>query len=51
MYFFARPVVGITLGAVVLGERTGISPVAGGAVLALGVFLVDRSKHPDDEQS
>jgi len=44
VYFFAQPVVGIALGVVLLGERAGISILGGGALLALGVFLVERSR-------
>lgn len=44
VYFFAQPVVGIALGTVFLGERTGVSIIGGGVLLVLGVFLVDRSE-------
>jgi drug/metabolite transporter (DMT)-like permease len=43
VYFFAQPVVGIALGSVLLGESTGISIYGGGAILVLGVFLVNRA--------
>ena len=44
VYFFAQPVVGIVLGSVLLGEETGISIMGGGALLVLGVFLVNRAE-------
>ena len=43
VYFFAQPVVGVALGAALLGERTGLSVVGGGALLVVGVFLVNRA--------
>jgi drug/metabolite transporter (DMT)-like permease len=43
VYFFAQPVVGIALGAALLGESAGPSVVGGGALLVLGVFLVNRA--------
>ncbi|WP_458209809.1 DMT family transporter [Haladaptatus sp. NG-SE-30] len=43
VYFFAQPLVGIVLGSVLLGESTGISIFGGGALLVLGVFLVNRA--------
>ncbi|MFC7027544.1 DMT family transporter [Halomicroarcula sp. GCM10025710] len=43
VYFFAQPVVGIVLGAALLGESAGPSVVGGGALLVLGVFLVNRA--------
>lgn len=48
VYFFAQPVVGIALGAVFLGERTGVSLVGGGVLLVIGVFLVDRAGQSTD---
>jgi len=48
VYFFAQPVVGTALGAVLLGEHAGGSGVGGGALLALGVFPVDGSGHSAD---
>jgi drug/metabolite transporter (DMT)-like permease len=44
VYFFAQPVVGIVLGALLLEEATGFSIVGGGAVLVLGVFLVNSAE-------
>ncbi|GGC66276.1 DMT family transporter [Haloferax sulfurifontis] len=41
VFFFAQPVVGILLGAVVLSEPVGLELLGGGAVLAVGVFLVN----------
>lgn len=42
VYFFVQPIVGIVFGSVLLGESTGISIYTGGALLLLGVFLVNR---------
>lgn len=44
VYIFAQPVVGIILGSILLGESTGISIVGGGALLVLGIFLVNRAE-------
>ena len=40
VYFFAQPVVGAVLGAVFLGESLGYGFVVGGALMALGIYLV-----------
>ncbi len=40
VYFFAQPVVGAILGAVFLGESLGYGFVLGGALMALGIYLV-----------
>lgn len=45
-YFFAQPVVGAALGAILLGESLGPPFVAGGATMAVGVYLVDAAR-PD----
>ncbi|MCO8265006.1 DMT family transporter (plasmid) [Haloferax prahovense] len=41
VFFFAQPVVGILLGAVFLREPVGLELLSGGAVLAVGVLLVN----------
>jgi drug/metabolite transporter (DMT)-like permease len=41
VFFFAQPVVGILLGAVFLREPVGLELLGGGAVLAVGVLLVN----------
>lgn len=41
VFFFAQPVVGIALGALLLGESTGPTFLAGGAIMAVGVWLVN----------
>lgn len=43
VFFFAQPVVGILLGAVLLGERVGVAFLAGGALLLAGVLLVNTA--------
>jgi drug/metabolite transporter (DMT)-like permease len=40
VYFFAQPVVGIALGALLLGEAVGATFLLGGLVMALGVWIV-----------
>lgn len=40
VFFFAQPVVGIALGALLLGEGVGIPFLVGGAVMAVGVWIV-----------
>lgn len=42
--FFAQPVVGTTLGALLLDEPVGPAFLAGGAVMAAGVFLVSTAR-------
>ncbi|WP_058826283.1 DMT family transporter [Haloferax sp. Q22] len=41
VFFFAQPIVGILLGAVFLREPVGLELLGGGAVLAVGVLLVN----------
>lgn len=41
--FFAQPVVGVALGAALLGESVGAAFLAGGAVMAAGVYLVSTA--------
>ena len=53
-FFFAQPVVGALFGAVFLGESLGTRFLLGGAVMAVGVYLVattgsDRSADADPE--
>jgi drug/metabolite transporter (DMT)-like permease len=42
--FFAQPVVGVGLGALLLGERVGPLFLAGGVVMAAGVYLVSTAR-------
>lgn len=44
VFFFAQPVVGSALGAQLLGESLGTAFVTGGAVMALGVYLVSTAE-------
>ena len=44
VYFFAQPVVGAALGALLLGESIGPGFVAGGVILGVGIFLVSTSR-------
>ncbi|WP_276259779.1 DMT family transporter [Haloglomus litoreum] len=44
VFFFVQPVVGIALGAALLGERVGPGFLAGGALIAAGVWLVSRER-------
>lgn len=43
VFFFIQPLVGILLGALLLGEAIGPGFVAGGSVMALGVYIVSTS--------
>lgn len=43
-FFFAQPVVGTALGALLLGEAVGPTFLAGGAVMAVGVWLVSTAR-------
>ena len=43
VFFFAQPVVGAALGAALLGESLGPAFLAGGAVMAAGVYLVSTA--------
>ncbi|GAA0226757.1 DMT family transporter [Halobacterium noricense] len=43
VFFFAQPVVGAVLGALLLSESLGPSFLAGGAVMALGVWVVSTA--------
>ena len=52
VFFFAQPVVGATLGAAVLGESLGPGFLAGGALMAAGIWVVSRERaEPADESS
>ncbi len=44
VYFFAQPVVGAGLGALLLGESVGPGFVAGGVILAGGIYLVRTAR-------
>jgi drug/metabolite transporter (DMT)-like permease len=44
VFFFAQPIVGTALGVTLLGEDVGAAFVLGGAVMALGVFLVSTGE-------
>ena len=43
VFFFAQPVVGTLLGALLLGESLGSGFVAGGLVMTVGVYVVSAS--------
>ncbi|ELZ33899.1 Integral membrane protein domain protein [Halogeometricum pallidum JCM 14848] len=43
VFFFAQPVVGVLLGAAILGERVGGETLVGGALLLAGVYVVNRA--------
>lgn len=52
VFFFAQPVVGAALGAALLGETLGAGFVAGGALMAAGIWTVSRERaDPADETS
>jgi len=44
VYFFAQPVVGAALGALLLGESIGPGFVAGGVILGVGIYLVSTAR-------
>ncbi len=44
VFFFAQPVVGAALGAVLLGERVGPAFLVGGLVMAVGVTVVSTAR-------
>jgi drug/metabolite transporter (DMT)-like permease len=44
VFFFVQPVVGTSLGAVLLGEQVGAGFVAGSALVGVGVWLVGRER-------
>lgn len=46
VFFFAQPVVGGLLGAILLGESLGTRFVLGGAVMAAGVYVVSTAETP-----
>ena len=51
-FFFAQPVVGAALGAALLGEALGSGFVAGGALMAVGIWVVSRERaDPVDGQA
>jgi drug/metabolite transporter (DMT)-like permease len=43
-FFFAQPVVGAALGVLLLGESVGPGLLGGGAVMAVGVYLVSTAE-------
>jgi drug/metabolite transporter (DMT)-like permease len=50
-FFFVQPVVGAGLGALLLGEDLGTALVGGGAVMALGVYLVSTGRGKRTERA
>ncbi|WP_240452022.1 DMT family transporter [Halostella salina] len=44
VFFFAQPVVGAALGALLLGESLGAGYVIGGAVMAGGIYIVSTAR-------
>lgn len=44
VFFFAQPLVGSLLGALLLGETLGTTFVMGGSIMALGVYLVSTTE-------
>lgn len=45
-YHFLSPFFGVAVAALLLGERFGLSDVAGALIVAAGIFMVQRSKLP-----
>jgi drug/metabolite transporter (DMT)-like permease len=50
-FFFAQPVVGAALGAAVLGETLGPWFLTGGALMAVGIWIVSREREEPPDQS
>lgn len=48
VYFFAQPLVGAGLGALLLGEPLTAGFVAGGAIMAAGIYVVSTADAGDD---
>ncbi|MFB6081466.1 MAG: DMT family transporter [Halanaeroarchaeum sp.] len=44
VFFFVQPIVGAALGSLFLGEDLGVGFVAGGAVMAVGVYLASTAR-------
>jgi drug/metabolite transporter (DMT)-like permease len=44
VFYFLQPVVGISLGALPLGEQIGTTFVVGGLVVGSGVWLVSQDR-------
>lgn len=44
VYFFAQPLVGAALGALLLGESIGPTFVVGGGIMAAGIYVVSTSR-------
>ncbi|EMA68654.1 hypothetical protein C461_03457 [Halorubrum aidingense JCM 13560] len=51
VFFFAQPAVGAALGAALLGEALGPGFVAGGALMAVGIWMVSRERAGPEESS
>jgi len=49
VFFFAQPVVGAALGGVLLAEPLGTGFVLGGAVMALGIWIVSRERAAESD--
>ncbi|TKX82155.1 EamA family transporter [Halorubrum sp. SD626R] len=50
-FFFAQPVVGAALGAALLGEALGPGFLAGGALMAVGIWIVSRERAESPDES
>jgi drug/metabolite transporter (DMT)-like permease len=50
VFFFAQPVVGAALGAALLGETLGPGFAIGGALMALGIWVVSRERAEESEE-
>ncbi|MFC6710426.1 DMT family transporter [Paracoccus cavernae] len=45
-YHFLSPFFGVAIAAIILGERFGVTDVAGALIVAAGILMVQRSKLP-----
>ena len=50
VFFFAQPVVGAALGGALLGETLGPGFAVGGALMALGIWVVSRERAEEGEE-
>nr|WP_281285200.1 DMT family transporter [Halonotius roseus] len=50
VFYFLQPVVGISLGALLLGEQIGAGFVVGSLVVGIGVWIVSRDRTDNDRE-
>ncbi|WP_254535347.1 DMT family transporter [Halomarina litorea] len=50
VFFFAQPVVGVALGALLLGEQVGWEFLASGGVMLVGIYLASTAESPESAE-